>query len=387
MPRVSVIIPTYNRAHLLVEAIGSVLNQTLDNLELIVVDDGSTDNTECVVASVGDPRLKYVRRLNGGVAAARNTGLKNASGEFVAFLDSDDLFLPDKLAEQIGAMDDDPSPGLVYGLYYRLKQDGSSVRQGNCYPAGSRYLPLRTPRIFIQTVLVKRSWLERIGGFDENLSVCEDQDLLWRLSAAGCWTVCIPKALTIVREQPASLTKSCYLYMADMSAYLDKIFNDPRMRAEVLAARDQVYAHQYITAAASAYQSGEPALGRDIMAQIITMSSGFTKQETESLAIRFVNFMAGRSVDELKDILGIVQQSLPERRLFTRTFGNRMWYEFSMRAAFEAFGRGERTEAGTYAIKAILHRPPGLRNRGLLSILLRSLIGNQFFDLMRPKRR
>lgn len=98
IPTVSVVIPTYNRAHLVGRAIQSVLNQTYQDFEIIVVDDGSTDNTEEVVKSFNDPRIRYIRHdQNRGGSAARNTGIKMARGEYIAFQDSDDEWLPEKL--------------------------------------------------------------------------------------------------------------------------------------------------------------------------------------------------------------------------------------------------------------------------------------------------
>ena len=102
MAAVSVIITTYNRAHLVGKAIKSVLNQTFQDFELIVVDDGSTDNTEEVINSFNDTRIRYIRhKINKGGNAARNTGLRNSKGEYIAFLDSDDEWLPEKLERQL----------------------------------------------------------------------------------------------------------------------------------------------------------------------------------------------------------------------------------------------------------------------------------------------
>jgi len=122
-PIVSVIIPTYNRAHVLARAIQSVLNQTYQDFEIIVVDDGSTDNTEEVIKSFNDPRIRYIRHEeNKGAAAARNTGIKAAKGEFIAFQDSDDEWLPKKLEKQMEAFDNaSPKVGVVYTGFWSIE--------------------------------------------------------------------------------------------------------------------------------------------------------------------------------------------------------------------------------------------------------------------------
>ena len=109
-PKVSVIIPTYNRAHLVGRAIRSVLNQTYQDFEIIVVDDGSTDNTEEVVKSFNDPRIRYIRHeKNRGGSAACNTGIRAARGEYIAFQDSDDEWLPEKLEKQMQVFENTPT--------------------------------------------------------------------------------------------------------------------------------------------------------------------------------------------------------------------------------------------------------------------------------------
>src|SRR5262245_44206142 len=116
-PRVSVILPTYNRSHSLPAAIASVLMQSHTDLEVIVVDDASTEDIEALVRSIGDDRVRYVRRnSNGGAAAARNTGLAEARGSYIGFQDSDDLWLPDKLSRQLSAFETLPNEiGVVTG--------------------------------------------------------------------------------------------------------------------------------------------------------------------------------------------------------------------------------------------------------------------------------
>jgi len=186
VPKVSVIIPTYNRAHLVGRAIRSVLNQTYQDFEIIVVDDHSTDNTEEVVKSFNDPRIRYIRHeKNRGGSAARNTGIRAARGEYIAFLDDDDYWLPTKVEKQISLFEQAPADvGMVYSGFALVN------------PSCSRIYGLHKPRcrgrlsakeIFswittTSTMMVRKDFLIQIGGFDERLSVFEDPDLRIRLA-------------------------------------------------------------------------------------------------------------------------------------------------------------------------------------------------------------
>lgn len=189
-PLVSVVIPTYNRATILEYAIGSVLSQTLSDLECIVVDDGSTDQTTQVMARFQDPRLRFIRLpANKGVSHARNIGIQAARGELIAFLDSDDTWLPPKLERQIARMREttDPDMTVVYCLCCR--HDGQTDRmtphrtlicEGEVFEQLVTGGHPPTPSVF----LVKRASLWAIGGFDEYLNYAEDYDLWLRLAEA-----------------------------------------------------------------------------------------------------------------------------------------------------------------------------------------------------------
>jgi glycosyltransferase involved in cell wall biosynthesis len=187
MPKVSVIIPTHNRAELLKRAIQSVLNQTYQDFELIVVDDGSTDNTEEVVRSLNDEKLRYLRHdKNRGAGAARNTGIRAAEGRYVAFQDSDDEWLPAKLEKQIRIIESAPSEvGVVYTGFWRI-EDHKKVyipspritpKEGNIHDILLKGNFIGTP-----VALVKRECFDRAGIFDEKLPKLEDWELWIRIS-------------------------------------------------------------------------------------------------------------------------------------------------------------------------------------------------------------
>lgn len=191
-PKVSVIIPSYNRAHFVGEAIQSILDQTFPDFEVIVVDDGSTDNTKDVVTSFKDPRVKYTFQENRGIAAARNTGIKATSGEYVAFLDSDDLWLPQHLELKVRLLDSRPEVALVcsdnYVVDYRTGTNlGTFWHRIRVNPERASRQPLRellSEECFIslQSTLVRRSVFAEVGYLDESLRLYDDWDICVRIA-------------------------------------------------------------------------------------------------------------------------------------------------------------------------------------------------------------
>lgn len=186
-PKVSVVIPTYNRAHLISRAIKSVLDQTYKDLEIIVVDDGSTDNTEKIIKSFQDGRIRYIQHnKNKGASAARNTGIKASKGEYIAFQDSDDEWFPDKLEQQIKAFDNaSPKVGVIYSGFYRIEDDKKTYIPGDniVQKEGDIHNELLKGN-FVGTpaVLIKKECFENIKYFDENIPAFEDWELWIELS-------------------------------------------------------------------------------------------------------------------------------------------------------------------------------------------------------------
>ncbi len=188
-PLVSVVIPAYNRAHLIGRAIGSVLAQTYRNFEIVVVDDASTDNLAGALSHIAHPELRCIAHShNRGAAAARNTGIAAATGEYVAFLDSDDVWYPQKLSVQVAAMRDQPPDVVGTVCAYDCVKTGQPPR---------RIVPDWTPPTFARaqllgctcgpgtTLLCRRDIFAKIGPYDETLRRLEDWDWLLRLAECG----------------------------------------------------------------------------------------------------------------------------------------------------------------------------------------------------------
>jgi glycosyltransferase involved in cell wall biosynthesis len=182
-PLVSVVIPTHNHAHYLGEAIASALSQLDVRPEIIVVDDGSTDNPAAVVDAY--PSVRFLRQPNSGLAAARNTGWQHATGTFVVFLDADDRLLPNALRTNLQTFSTCPDCGFVYAGYAFIDDAGRLLRRAHIaeITADPYATFLRGNVIGMHaTVMYRRDVLEESGGFDPSLRACEDYDLYLRIS-------------------------------------------------------------------------------------------------------------------------------------------------------------------------------------------------------------
>jgi GT2 family glycosyltransferase len=257
---ISVIIPTFNRHALVCEAVRSVLAQRGDQaIELIVVDDGSNDETEAALATFAD-RVRYLWQPNHGVAAARNTGARSSTGEWLAFLDSDDLWLPDKLAAQIAFVRAHPQT--------RICQTGETwirngVRVNRCQhhrtPDGNIFLPsLRRCLVSSSAVMMRRDLFDAAGGFDESLPACEDYDL-WLRIARDTPVALIDQPLVIKRRgYPDQLSQRYWGMDRFRVQALRKLLADPALDGARRATVAAVLAEKCAILANGATKRGQP---------------------------------------------------------------------------------------------------------------------------------
>ncbi len=214
MPAVSVVIPTYNRVHLLREAVESVFGQSFTDFETIVVDDGSTDDTRRVVLEYGE-RIRYFYQTNRGRSAARNSGLARANGRYVLFLDSDDLLLPRSLEVLATFLDSHPRVGVAYSnarlCDVKAHDLGALVIEQPAVTKLGRAdflerLVLNNVVGAIHCAMIRREWLDRVDpfGFDESLEVEEDADLWIRLVVAGCEFQHLNEMTCVYRQHPGN---------------------------------------------------------------------------------------------------------------------------------------------------------------------------------------
>ena len=212
---VSVIIPVYNSERYISEAVESVLNQTYRNLQVIVINDGSTDGTERALEPYMD-HINYFFQENRGVAAARNVGIRSSRGRYIAFLDSDDIWMPEKLENQVSYMIGHPEFKFLYSDYVYFNDDNLDVKDSiplykNAKPAGCIFhnLVMSSHFLHTSTVLAKREIIEEVGGFDERFRLGEDYELWLRISAIYDIGY-VEGVFSGYRRHPGSLTANNY---------------------------------------------------------------------------------------------------------------------------------------------------------------------------------
>jgi glycosyltransferase involved in cell wall biosynthesis len=286
-PTVSVVIPTYNRAHLINRSIQSVLDQTYQDFEIIVVDDASSDNTEEVVTSLDNERISYIRHeKNKGAAAARNTGIKLARGYYIAFQDSDDIWLQEKLEKQMKVFKtESPNIGVVYVGCSRIIGNNTinyfpssqvSTKEGNIH---QQLLDLN----FVTTasILAPIEYLEKVGMFDENFPRLQDWDLVIRLSKYYNFKY-IDEPLLIQYFTADSISADQEALISALKLLLKKHFQEFERNDKALAS------HQYWLGRLLC-QSGRRKEGRTYLLQALKIQPANLK----NLLAIFLSFLGG----------------------------------------------------------------------------------------------
>lgn len=241
-PQVSVIIPTYNCEQYLAEAINSVLAQTYQNFEIIVVDDGSTDQTAKLLQSYGN-RIRAIHQQNQGVALARNHGIQQAQGEWIAFLDADDIFLPNKLAAQIALADEFPDLGIIHSGWHRVDAQGNwllTVEPWRQVPELTLESWLRWKPVLPSAMLFRHCWLKQAEGFDPRFPPAEDTDLVLRLALMGCRAKWLPQVTVNYRQHGSSAMHKGLPQAKSLVAVIDHLFIQPNLPEQIRWLENQV---------------------------------------------------------------------------------------------------------------------------------------------------
>lgn len=266
MPKVSVVIPTYNTARFVGAAVESVLAQTFEDFEVIIVDDGSTDNTREIIARFVDPRIRYVYQENQERSAARNAGIRLARGEYIAFLDADDVWLPEKLALQVSLLETLPAVGLVYTGAYVMEHGRIFTEQKGKH-RGRVVKPLLAVDNIVAgsgcTPMVRRECFDQVGLFDQVSSVipCEDWDMWLRIAMKYEFDY-VPQPLAKCRVHSANTMKQAERMKQGTLAFFDKVLATPALQDQVRPVRRRIQSLAYFMVGRAYYTAREMGTAR-----------------------------------------------------------------------------------------------------------------------------
>ena len=271
-PLVSVVIPTFNHGHLVEQAVASVFAQSYPNTELIVIDDGSTDDTRERLASF-DGSLRYVHQENRGLSTARNAGIALAKGEFIALLDADDRWMPEKIARQVAVFKEQDQVGVVSCWGLQVSSDGKELGPSKRYPcAGEKGLRRLLQGNCVSggsNAVVKKECFEKLGGFDESLTSSEDWDMWLRI--VPFYPIQVVEAqLVLVRQGEINMSapRNCDRMLQNEITVLEKFFRShPSLPEGSRSWRSKALSERYVAAAWASVEDGRVSKARRYIRQ------------------------------------------------------------------------------------------------------------------------
>jgi glycosyltransferase involved in cell wall biosynthesis len=374
---VSIIIPTYNRAKYLRQAIDSALEQELPDLELVVVDDGSTDNTRDLVAAYSDARLHYVYQENQGATAAFNTGVGCSRGDYISILGSDDWYLPGGLLPLLERARADPDAGVVAAGYLEVDDAGRLLREARPWKQYPR-LTLETwlfwcPVLF-QSALIRRDWITRIGGIRTRL---QDWDLGLRLARSGCRMTWVEHFAFAYRLHAGQFIREAALVRQEWLNILDRFFQDPDLPRDIRALENDAYVHAYLKASLRAFEAGDGQAGCSDLEQAIRLDPRLEVESGGRIYDMLVTWATGSLTANPHAFLDTAFRHMPPSAEAVRKRKREAAAAVAMSACFEAHAAGDQRRALRMLLRGVWLRPTWLKNRGALSIGIQSVVGDR----------
>ena len=369
MSKASIIIPTFNHAAYVAQAVESALDQSYEDCEVIVIDDGSTDATQSILANYGD-RIVNVRQANAGLSAARNAGLSVARGEFVLFLDADDWIPPQKIMVQLPYLEDHDELGLTYSAWQDVDSDGCHVLCEVHPRRAGIVLEALLRREFFLTVgsaLVRRSCLNEVGNFDPSLRAAEDMDLWLRIARAGFPFGYQDEVLFSYRRTPGSMSSRLSNQMHFELCRLDKFFSAHDLPDDLVALRGTAQAAIYFEYAARYTAAGDESMARRCISAAVTAGPDLVADVDWMLG--WISGFAGgvrdadplRVIDELVDLIPGSPELLHSLRSRAR---GRLHADM----IFRAHEGGRVRDEWRRIWPAVRNEPRLLTNRGFLKV-------------------
>lgn len=380
-PIISIILPTYNRADLIPRAIQSVLAQTFPHFELVIIDDGSTDETEKVVSQFSDSRIRYFWQENQERSIARNHGLALSQGKLISFLDSDDEFLPGKLEAQVNILNNSPAVGITIGGRILVDSSGNTI--SSIHPWGSYSEDTLSSSLkpwllsgpaCIGSELVRREWLEKIGGFDTDLKMIEDVDLWFRLMKNGCkmkWT-----KIDVLKQyfHPLSSSNNIQRALEYYLLFIQKAYRDPNLATKSETTLERAQAEVYLHFAIRQFAAENFKAGCSSLVYAVQLAPSFTSKDQEIITREIESYAWSPFVRQPVVFIEQILAHLPKELQFLSSHKNKMlasaWHSEAVR--FHSQKNWKKTK--TALLNCLKFDPTVSLNRGIIAMLIRSLM-------------
>lgn len=397
-PLVSVVIPTYNRASYLGDAIDSVLQQTYANYEVIVVDDGSTDGTDNLIQTYGQ-RVRYIREKNQGVSVARNEGVRISGGDYIAFLDSDDIWMPDKLGRQISLLNRFPECDLSFSPAWIVNARLDRI-QGFPLFGGLAANEITLERLYltdiilIPTVLLRRDVFWAVGGFDPDIRFGEDWLFVLRLLSRGALVAYLSEPLASIRRHSPTQSHFPNLLLADQVladhlTVLNRCFGlYPGGMSESLKRR--ALANQYVLGALTSLAVGFVQKSCDLLTSAFSIDPGFADfvplygQDIVNVAFDHAREDSGK-LNHAK-VVEFVESALEDRRMFAlahASFEKQIWAKVNLALALDAHYKADVKQCRKWLIRSIKLDPSCLSNAGITLMAIELFAGKSTASAVR----
>jgi glycosyltransferase involved in cell wall biosynthesis len=387
-PSVSVIIATYNRADFISRAIESVLNQSYKDFELIIIDDGSTDNTKEIVAKYKDFRIKYIWKEHGGRSRARNMGIELSRGKYIAFLDSDDFYLPNKLFAESTTLNNNLDIGMTLSGWRIVNQQGRVIV--NVRPWEYLALPLSLEDwLFSGTTtsvsfMVRKEWLQRINGFNPRLCFSEDVELWIRLALARCPMLWTKDIVGVYFIHKAMSLHEWHKVREGRIKFLETCFSNSEFILNLKLSKQDILSIYHINLAWDAYALGIIADGKQELEIALSIQPKLLDLTNKIIVKSLIEYSQYFIIEDPVVFAECVFHQLPlilkdfkkyRREILGTIWKIRVYHAFQERNFYLV----------RYGMFRVLWYAPGaaLRDRGFISMGLQSLVGQHIWSIFR----
>lgn len=333
MTKISVVVPTFNRAHLLDDCLSSIVSQAYDDFEVVLIDDGSTDDTADVVSRYGN-RVRYVYQENRGIPGALNRGIEESRGELIRFLASDDRLVPDALATEAELMDAHPEVGLMYSQAWQIDETGTVTDLRKPEFANDSYIRsgldeirdlLFWDHITCSTVLVRKACFDDVGLFNDDLRPAGEDWDMWIRVAKKYDVAYLARPLATYLKHSGNISMTLDLERMDIQRrkLLDDAFADPGVAEHCRDLRGKAYFTYHADVAAMAYKANEMGLARrQLMAAIRFSPAQLVRPLGLSAVFLFAKTLIPTPLlngarSAMASLRGLIPHRKPDRRIVT----------------------------------------------------------------------